>query len=231
MRALMLEARSRIGEAFGAALVTALAQRAIALDRVSSPLHFEAALAQDATACALLMVESATSGAVRALLQSLRDRRSALPVIVVTASGAATDRISWIDDGADDCLTLPADSDEVAARVAASMRRTARTALPRELRHGPLVLQLGPRSVSWRGETIALTPREFTLLEAFVRQAGRVLPRETLHEALHGGDNRIAGNTVEVYVHALRRKVHPRLIRTVRGAGYRLAETAALDAA
>jgi DNA-binding response OmpR family regulator len=228
MRALMLEARLRGGDAFGDALAAALARRAITLDRVGTRLHLDSALARATTQGAVLMADGQDAEPARALLRTLREQHPALAVMVVVVGITAAERSAWLDGGADDCLALPADSDEAAARLAAAMRLSVRAAQPRDRRHGPLLLHADRRGASWRGRSVMLTPREYSLLEVFVDRAGRLLPRETLHEALHGDDNDIAGNTVEVYVHALRRKLHKQMIRTVRGAGYRLADAAAL---
>ena len=113
--------------------------------------------------------------------------------------------------------------DELAARLRAVRRRQGSGA-PRDetLRHGPLVLVPASRTVSVDGQYVPLTQREFFLLEALLRAAGRPLSRDELVEALYGAGDEIVGNAVDVHVHHLRRKLGSGLIKTVRGVGYTL---------
>lgn len=92
------------------------------------------------------------------------------------------------------------------------------------LTHGELRLQPARRTATWKGQVIPLTNREFWLLETLVRKKGQIVSRERLEEALYGWGDEIDSNTVEVYIHHLRRKLGTGLIRTVRGLGYHLAE-------
>lgn len=136
------------------------------------------------------------------------------------------DRLRLLELGADDYLVKPVDLDEVAARVRAVTRRAqqARAGDGSVLSHGELKLQPARRTAIWKGSPIALTNREFWLLEALVRKKGQIVSRERLEEALYGWGDDVDSNTVEVYIHHLRRKLDRGLIKTVRGLGYHLAE-------
>lgn len=229
MRVVMLDVGLPRGSAFGDLLGDALSQRSIELDRVSNQLQLEAAMDHAATDGILLVDIAATSNNAPMLLRMLREKRESVAVIVLAGVGSDTvPCATWLDANVDDCLAWPIDAVEAAARVAAAIRRASRAHQPRKQRHGNLVLDVSKASVEWRGNAIALTPREAVVLEVLMAHAGCVVSRETLHAALHGDDD-VRGNTVEVYVHGLRRKLQPGLIRTIRGAGYRLTEAARVD--
>lgn len=156
-------------------------------------------------------------------LQHLRSVDPAVTVIMVIATGTVAARVRLLDHGADDVQALPVDVAELAARVRAASRRQRhwRDAAV-VLDHGPLRLQLDRRVASWRGQDVMLTSMEFWLLETLARHRDQVLSRALLEEMLYGWNGDTSSNTVEVYVHHLRRKLHPRIVRTVRGLGYQL---------
>ncbi len=156
------------------------------------------------------------------VLRILRAKGSDVPVLIVTARDAVTDRVAGLDAGADDYLVKPFDLDELAARVRAVMRRRAGRAQS-ILRAGELEIDTAEKRVRFRGREVALSAREYALLEALADRPGRVLSRAQLEERLYGWDEEIASNAVEVHIHALRRKLDPTLIRNVRGLGYSLA--------
>jgi len=153
----------------------------------------------------------------------LRKRGIWTPVLMLTAKDGEYDQADALDLGADDYLTKPVDLAEVAARVRAVTRRARAVRSTPPLRHGPLQLDLARRSVTWRDEPVPVTDKEFGLLEAFVRGGQRVHPRAALQAAIYDLGEEASSNTIEVYVHFLRRKFGPRLIRTVRGSGYQIA--------
>lgn len=156
-----------------------------------------------------------------ALLRDLRARRDSLPVLVVTARDAVADRIAGLNEGADDYVLKPFDLDELVARVRALLRRRAGSAGPR-LECGDLQLDPVQREVRLRGETVALSAKEFALLETLMQRPGAVLSRERLEDALYGWDHEVGSNAVEVHLHNLRRKLGTGVIRNVRGVGYKV---------
>jgi two-component system response regulator QseB len=155
------------------------------------------------------------------LLRALRAKGEKVPVLIVTARDAVSDRIAGLDAGADDYLVKPFDLDELAARVRAVLRRRSGRA-DTLLRVGELEIDAATRHVRWRGRDVALSAREYALLEALADRPGAYLTRAQLEERLYGWDEEIASNAVEVHIHALRRKLDPALIRNVRGMGYTL---------
>ena len=157
------------------------------------------------------------------LLSGLRRQGLDLPVLVITARDSVADRVKGLDTGADDYLVKPFDLDELSARIRALMRRRAGRASPR-IEHGPLMLDPATHQVTLNGDPLALSAREFALLHALLEQPGVPLSRAQLEERLYGWNEEVESNTVEVYIHALRRKLGAEWIRNVRGVGYRIPE-------
>lgn len=153
------------------------------------------------------------------VLQRLRAAANAVPVLVLTARDATSDRIAGLDAGADDYLVKPFDVDELKARIRAPLRRSANRAQP-VLHHREVLLDPVNQQVSYRGQPVALQRKEFLLLHELLAQPGRVLTRDRLQQALYGWGEEAESNTLEVHIHHLRRKLFPELIRTVRGVGY-----------
>lgn len=153
------------------------------------------------------------------VLQALRARGVATPVLVLTARDAVPDRIRGLDLGADDYVVKPVDLHELGARLRSLVRR-AHGQMQDCLRSGAVVLELAARRVSLNGQAVALSTREFDLLHALMRNAGRVMSREQLEEQLYSWGHEVDSNAVEVHIHHLRRKLQPELIQTVRGVGY-----------
>ncbi|WP_044870482.1 response regulator transcription factor [Pseudomonas sp. LFM046] len=153
------------------------------------------------------------------VLQQLRAGGSTLPVLVLTARDATEDRITGLDAGADDYLVKPFDLNELKARLRALLRRSA--GRPQVLiEHAGVVLDPASQQVSYQGNPVALTPKEYQLLHELLSQPGKVLTRERLVQTLYGWDEEAESNTLEVHIHHLRKKLSSDLIRTVRGIGY-----------
>lgn len=157
-----------------------------------------------------------------AVLQGLRKAGKALPVLIMTARDAVRDRVSGLDAGADDYLVKPFDLDELAARVRALLRRQGGRGDPL-LRHGGLTLNPATREAEFKGQPLALSPREFALLEALLDRPGAVLSRARIEERIYGWGQEVESNAVEVHIHSLRRKLGADFIRNVRGVGYKVA--------
>jgi two-component system response regulator MprA len=165
----------------------------------------------------------------------LRGTGDDLPILVLTARDAVSDRVAGLDAGADDYLPKPFALEELLARLRALLRRSppegvgAAGAGGAELVFGDLVLDQGTREVARGSRRISLTRTEFSLLELFMRHPRQVLTRGRILEDVWGYDFPTSGNALEVYVGYLRRKTEaggePRLIHTMRGVGYALRVT------
>lgn len=154
-------------------------------------------------------------------LRALRARGDATPVIILTALDQISDRIEGLNAGADDYMVKPFDLSELSARVAAVARRYSGNPNPL-VTLGDLEIDLAARSVHRKGRPVALTAREWVLLEAFVQRPGQLLSKAQLEERLYSFDTEIGSNTIEVHVSRLRKKLGRERIETVRGLGYRL---------
>ncbi|PXV53152.1 two component transcriptional regulator, winged helix family [Dyella jiangningensis] len=141
------------------------------------------------------------------------------PVLVMTARDDLSARVDGLDAGADDYLTKPFHVEELAARIRSLTRRMRGLSVNR-IEVGALSLDVGTSEVSFRGEPVDLTRREFALLQALMENAGKLVRRESLENSLYGLDHVVGNNALEVLVHALRRKLSFETIRNVRGFGY-----------
>lgn len=156
-----------------------------------------------------------------ALLSAWRNQGWHVPVVILTARDAVENRIIGLDAGADDYLIKPISLDELAARLRAVTRRSA--GMPEPVwQHGSLLYQPAGRKATWDGHPVELTSREAQLLELFLTHPSRVLTRDFIREKLYDWGGDLESNALEVYIHHLRKKFHPRLVRTLRGSGYAL---------
>jgi DNA-binding response OmpR family regulator len=154
------------------------------------------------------------------ILNTLRAAGSTVPVIVLTAQDAISDRVATLNAGADDYLTRPCDFDELLAHIRARLR-TADQTVSTTISQGRVTVDLSTREVRIGGRSVELTPREFALLETLMHHPGQVLSQAQLLNQVWGYDRDPISNVVEVYVGYLRKKLRRDVIQTVRGAGYR----------
>ena len=157
--------------------------------------------------------------------------RSNVPIVMLTARGEESDRIVGLELGADDYVVKPFSPKELVARVRAVLRRSesARADGPDVLRALDVEVDVGRRRVSVAGRHVDLTPTEFELLRAFVREPGRVFTRSQLLDAVHGVAFESYERAIDAHVKNIRKKIepsagHPRYLLTVHGVGYRFAD-------
>jgi two-component system alkaline phosphatase synthesis response regulator PhoP len=157
-------------------------------------------------------------------------RDSRVPIVILTARGDETDRVTGLELGADDYVVKPFSPKELVARVRAVLRRADAPPIADEhLSAGDLELDLARRRVTAGGRTVALTPTEFELLVTLAREPGRVWTRSQLLDAVHGFSLETYERAIDGHVRNLRRKLEPderstRYVRTVHGVGYALAD-------
>jgi DNA-binding response OmpR family regulator len=218
MRVLLVEDDLMIGESVG----KGLRSEGFTVDWVRDGRHAELALENEVYSLVLLDLGLPRKDGLE-LLQDLRGRGHTLPVLIITARDAVPDRVRGLDSGADDYLIKPFDLAELLARMRALLRRhSGRAAGLIEL--GTLSLDPATHEVRYRGQSVNLSAREFALLHALLEEPGKVLSREQLEDRLYGWGEEVESNAVEVHIHNLRRKLDPRIIRNVRGVGYRIGE-------
>jgi two-component system, OmpR family, alkaline phosphatase synthesis response regulator PhoP len=163
------------------------------------------------------------------VIRALR-RDSMVPIVIVTARGDETDRVTGLELGADDYVVKPFSPRELVARVRAVLRRVEARAVPGErIVAGDLVLDLARRRVTAGDRRVDLTPTEFELLAALAREPGRVWTRSQLLDAVHGFSLETYERAIDGHIRNLRRKLEPddaspRYVRTVHGVGYALVE-------
>ncbi len=221
MRLLLVEDDSMVGES----LRKALRQDGFTVDWVQDGRAAELALENECYDVMLLDLGLPKKSGLDVLI-SIRQGGSHLPVMILTARDAVCDRVKGLDAGADDYLIKPFDFEELEARIRALLRRQAgRTDLV--IRLGELTLNPASREVNFKGKPLTLSGREFSLLEAFLDRPGAVLSLSQLEEKIYGWGDEVGSNTVEVYIHTLRKKLGADFIKNVRGVGYMVAKQAA----
>ena len=159
-------------------------------------------------------------------------RESTVPIVILTARGDETDRVTGLELGADDYVVKPFSPKELVARVRAVLRRADATPMSDErIEAGDLELDLARRRVTAAGRQVQLTPTEFELLATLAREPGRVWTRSQLLDAIHGFSLETYERAIDGHIRNLRRKLEPgdpagtpRYVRTVHGVGYALAE-------
>lgn len=214
MRVLLVEDNRLLGDGLQAGLT----QAGYAVDWLRDGEAAVAALSTESFAAVVLDLGLPKRDGL-SVLQWMRGRHDATPVLILTARDQLDDKVRGLDLGADDYVLKPFDLDEVAARLRALVRRA-------HGRHEPLLtlgeIELNPaaRTVVRNGELVELTPREFDLLHLLLENAGRVVARRTLEEQLYTWQDAVDSNALEVHIHHLRKKLDNNLIRTVRGVGY-----------
>jgi len=150
-----------------------------------------------------------------------RGRAETVPVLILTARDGVESRVGGLDAGADDYLIKPIAVAELAARLRAVTRRARGRPEP-VWRHGSLAYRPDTRCATWQGRAVDLSPREAALLEVLLSHPNRILSKAVLVDKLYDWASDPDSNALEVFVHHLRRKVHPGIVRTVRGVGYAL---------
>ena len=202
------------------AVLDHLRAQAHAVDHVSTLREAEAAVR--ATQYDLVLLDlRLPDGDGLSLLRGLRDRGSATPVLIVTARDRIMERVEGLKAGADDYLVKPYDLDEMAARIDAILRR-AEGARATERRFGELRIFSNARTVQIGDRPVALTPREWAVLERLSRRPDMVVTKHNLEDALYGFGDEVESNAIEAHVSRLRAKLGRSCIETVRGFGYRM---------
>lgn len=216
MRLLLVEDDALLGDGIRAGLMLS----AYAVDWVrDGEMARRALLDHEYDACVLDLGLPKRDGL--SVLKELRQRGSQMPVLILTARDSREDKISGLDHGADDYLTKPFDLAELQARLRALLRRAGGVASPL-LTHGDVSLDPATKRVCLLGEEIQLSAREYALLLDLLNHPKHVRTRAQLEESLYAWGDEAGSNTVEVYIHHLRKKLGSEFIRTVRGLGYQL---------
>lgn len=157
------------------------------------------------------------------VLQHVRKSDNTVPVLILTAQDGIDDRVKGLDAGADDYVVKPFEFAELCARLRALTRRT-RGKASESIRYKDINIDTSAHYVEYNGKPVELSRREYTLLIEMITNQGRVLSRQHLEQKLYSWGDEIESNTIEVYIHHLRKKLYSDLIKTVRGIGYIVAK-------
>ena len=217
MRILLVEDDQMIGEA----LCVALRDAAYAVDWVQDGETALRVLCNQGYQAVLLDLGLPRCDGIE-VLNKLRAKEGALPVIIITARDELEERIKGLDSGADDYLVKPFDIDELLARLRATLRRQGGQATP-QLSNGIISLNPATREASKGGVACLLSAREFSLLQALLLRPGTILTRTQLEESIYGWNEEVESNAVDFLIHGIRKKLGADTIKNVRGAGWMVA--------
>ena len=218
MRILLAEDDPMIGEA----VRTSLRQDGYTVDWVQDGNAATLALTHQHFDLALLDLGLPGRDGV-AVLQAVRQAKQTLPIIIITARDGIGARVAGLDAGADDYVVKPFDLDELSARIRSTLRRSAGLAAPRITLHG-VCIDPATRETVRDGQAVALSAREYAIVEALMLRPGTILSRAQLEERLYGWGEEVDSNAVEVHIHSIRRKLGTDFIRNLRGVGYYIAK-------
>ena len=216
MRVLLIED----DEMIGIGLVQALGDAGITLDWVKNGSDGEVALADTSYSVALLdLMLPELSG--MELLKKLRQRRAQVPVIIISARDGIDDRLSGLDQGADDYLVKPFDTRELISRIHVVLRRRAGQSSS-QLKCGEIELDLDSHEASFRGKKHNLPPKEFALLHTLMENPGMIWSKHRLEERIYGWNQEVESNAVEVLIHYIRKRFGRDIIKNMRGVGWKV---------
>ncbi|MBG6473194.1 response regulator [Pseudomonas aeruginosa] len=201
-------------------IVAGLNAQGLTVDRVASAADTQALLQVARFDVLVLDLGLPDEDGLR-LLQRLRQQGVDLPVLVLTARAAVTDRVAGLQAGADDYLLKPFDLRELGARLHTLQRRSAGRCV-NVIEHGRLSYDPSTRETWLDGSPVELSRREQALLQALLNNRGRILSGEQLKDSVYGFGDEVESNALNVHIHHLRRKLGNAIVQTVRGLGYRL---------
>jgi two-component system response regulator QseB len=153
------------------------------------------------------------------VLRRMRESNNDTPVLILTAQDDIADRVNGLDAGADDYLVKPFEFAELCARLRALTRRN-RGMSSETVQYKDIIIDTVAHTVNYGNQPVTLSRREFSLLFELITNQGRVLSRHHLEQKLYSWGDEIESNTIEVYIHHLRKKFYTELVTTVRGIGY-----------
>ncbi|HBO1489704.1 DNA-binding response regulator [Pseudomonas aeruginosa] len=201
-------------------IVAGLNAQGLTVDRVASAADTQALLQVARFDVLVLDLGLPDEDGLR-LLQRLRQQGVDLPVLLLTARDAVTDRVAGLQAGADDYLLKPFDLRELGARLHTLQRRSAGRCV-NVIEHGRLSYDPSTRETWLDGRPVELSRREQALLQALLNNRGRILSGEQLKDSVYGFGDEVESNALNVHIHHLRRKLGNAIVQTVRGLGYRL---------
>jgi len=214
MRLLLVEDDDLLGDA----IRSGLRQEGYTVDWMKDGISAEAALKAEHFDLVVLDLGLPRQSGLE-VLKTLRMGGNSIPVLILTARDMVSDRIQGLDAGADDYFVKPFDMEELCARIRALLRRSSGRASPK-LTYKSITLDPVSHLVTDDDSPVELSAREFIMLQTLMENKGKVISKTRLEQDLYGWDTEVESNTVEVYIHHLRKKLGNELIQTIRGVGY-----------
>ena len=214
MRILLVEDDPQIG----AAIASALQDAGMAADWVKDGDAAIASIAAGSFDLVLLDIGLPKRDGL-SVLKNMRQKRHDIAVVIITARDAIEDRIKGLDLGADDYLVKPFSIDELMARVRAISRRHSGSTQPL-ISNAVFTVDPAEKTVTFNDEMIDMTAKEYRLLVALLRSAGRIYTREELEEKVYGWEEEVNSNAIEFLIHSIRKKTDKTAIKNIRGLGW-----------
>ena len=216
MRILLVEDDSLLASG----VVTALGREGFVVEHIADGMHALHALSEnDFDLCILDLSLPRLDG--MEIIDRVRKQGKFLPILVLSARDGVSDRIKGLNLGADDYLVKPFDTDELIARIRVLERRNTGSST-NSITYKELTLDISSMRVTYKGEVVELQPNEFKILKKFVEQPAVIFSKEQIEEYLYGWNGGVDSNTINVYIHGIRKKTSVDLIRTIRGIGYKI---------
>ncbi len=217
MRILLVEDNELLGEA----ICSGLKQELFVVDWIKNGLEAQRAVLPGKESFDAIILDLGLPGkSGLSVLKSIRDNKISTPVIILTATDDIDTRIKGLDAGANDFIAKPFNFLELRARLNAQIRG-ANLRTSNLLVAGNITMNHQSHEVKVQGSTLNLSKREFVILHKLLEQAGKVVTREQISQVMYGWGDESDSNTVEVYIHSVRKKLGENLkLRTIRGVGY-----------
>ena len=155
------------------------------------------------------------------VLHDIRQSNDNTPVLILTARDNISDKVAGLDEGADDYMLKPFALEELEARIRSIIRRKSGYSQP-VFQHQDIVLNPATKQVNYKGQNIALSGKEFSLLHDLIKNPSAIVSKNQLEESLYGWNEEISSNAIEVHVHQIRKKMSTSVIKTIRNVGYTL---------
>lgn len=221
MRLLLVEDDKMIGES----LQKALKKEGYTVNWAEDGTTADIALSDDSYDLVILDLGLPDKSGLDVLAQ-LRKSGNSVPVIILTAKDAISDKVKGLDTGADDYLLKPFQLEELEARIRSHMRRHAGKIAHEEgwLNHGELSLNPKTHEVIFKNKQALLSGREFSLIYTLIKTPNAILSKRQLEEGIYGWNEEIASNAIEVHVHQIRKKLGTNIIKNIRNVGYTITE-------